>query len=336
MKKLSLSTRLLFLPYAFLLIPIYGIGRGISGLVKSGILPQHEAQLALSLLLFSSGIFNPVIGILLDKFKIQWPILFATVLGTVSLLLAPYNLVLGVGVGFGLAVCVLRLATFTGILKTFDAREGYQVSPLAAAKNIGAALFLTFAVSIALTIGWQYMFYALAGLFAIFGAWACYCSKGASFYTYDLKEIRNYIRDKRYWFSVIFVVAVVIFNYGFFINIVPALVESGLSLPTALFLLIASFWAMAFLRFPWAAIGGSIGLIKALALGMTMLLVALAVIHINPILSFILGSIGCASFTQNYTPLFKRFWGKEKIGTSLGFVQFFCCFGGLVAPWIRW
>lgn len=321
------------LPFALLLIPVYGIQRGIAAMTKSGILPA-EAILALSIYLFVVGFGLLLVGPLVDKFGPKPIILSGTILGVVCLGLVTYNFVLFVGVGLAFSAVMLRSATLAGVLKTYHKTEGYFVSPLAAAKNIGPAIFLTVAVPMSLLLGWQYMFYLMACVYAILGIWGYRAATDVPQYSFDFKVILTFRKSWKFWVIGASVTCMSFFVYQFFLDIVPLMVKFGIGMESAFFFLICSFWGAAVLRFPWAWVGEKIGHGKVIGVALVILVASVLFLRFNPILMLVFGSVAAAAFTPNYSVLWKHLFGAENVGTTIGFMYMFAAIGATTAPWV--
>lgn len=335
MNSLSFLTRWMWLPLLLNYTLVYGFQRGFSTVLK-----LQQDQLVLLSLAFSihfllTGLVEPFLGYLTDRFKIRNLMIFVTFLGSFSLFLAPHNILLGFGIGWAITSAFCKSLTVSSPMKTFDKNEIYHIAAISSGKNIGAALWLMFSLgAIVKGISWNQIFYFCGIVFFIFGWVSVFSVKEVPNYRLKWSELIIALKDyKLLLYCLAFGFFLVIPIYGFFMTIVPTLIDKGFSKEIAITLTILHFWTATLLRLPWAAAGLKFGYRNVLIFSWVTAIITLILVN-HPIPRLIIATISFSSMSPNFIAYAKQLFGKERIATSLGCLHLFTYLGTSIIPYL--
>jgi len=333
---------LLWLPLSLSIFGVDLIQRGFATFAKAKdfMIPHIGEALSIYFLVMSLGVL--IGGFVCDNMNSRKVLLWATIVGALGILTVPYT-PWGFGLIFGSAAAFIKIAPFSGPLKLYDTtNDAMLISPQAAAKNFGGALFTLFFATIFIGMGWIWATGILASLFILSGISTYYMMPDDKIEGWKLTIIKDLAKDFKFWAAMVYFFLMSGLYYMVIFGFYPALKDAGFDKLKTATIIAISFLICGFLRFFVAWLGnikynGHSIRLPLMWGGTAGMASCLFLTPISPIFSLAVFTFMSAIHTPNYWAYCKEMWGPKYISTVLGLAFFFMYLGSgvMYGAWIK-
>lgn len=324
--------KFIWLPLSLSIFGVELIQRGLATFAKAkefGI-PHLTDALSIYFLMMSLGVL--ACGYFCDNFNSRKILLWSTIVGALGILTLPYT-PLGFGLIFGAAAAFIKISPFSAPLKLKDGNDAFRISPQAAAKNVGGALFILLLGSVVLSIGWNYTTLILSSIFLASGIWCYYILPNDKIEGWKWNIFIELSKDWKFWMISVYFFLMCGFYYIAIFGFYPALTKiSGYPKTTAMTIIAISFLCAGALRFfvSWLGdqkIKGYQIRLPLMWIGTAGMAICIPFTNYYPVLSLILFTFMSSIHTPNYWAYCKEQWGSLYISTVMALAFFFMYLG---------